>query len=98
MTAEQLRYPEDIAQLVKDFQDQSSSYMQRVARHRRKSGEEIHVEVVAFNIEFDGRPARLGVINDVTQRFKTEAYAREIEKKYQDLLASREGSGRRGSS
>jgi PAS domain S-box-containing protein len=72
MTAEQLRPPEDIAQLLKDFQDPSRSYMQRVARHRKKNGEEIKVEIVSFNLAFDGRPARLAVISDVTERLKAE--------------------------
>jgi PAS domain S-box-containing protein len=72
MTAEQLRPQEDIAQLLEDFQDQSRSYMQRVARHRKKSGEQINVEIVSFNLEFDGSPARLGVITDVTERMKSE--------------------------
>ena len=71
MTAEQLRPPEDIAQLLKDFEDPSRSYMQRVARHRKKNGEQIKVEIVSFNLAFDGRPARLGVIDDVTERLKT---------------------------
>jgi PAS domain S-box-containing protein len=91
MTADQLRYPEDIAKLLHDFQDDSRSYMQRVARHRKKNGEEIDVEIVSFNLEFDGRPARLGVINDVTKRLKSEAQARELEQRYKDLLATREG-------
>jgi len=91
MTAEQLRYPEDIGELLKGFQDDSRSYMQRAARHRKKNGEPIDVEIVAFNLEFDGKPARLGVINDVTKRLKMEAQARELEQRYQDLLASREG-------
>jgi PAS domain-containing protein len=90
MTADQLRYPEDIGQLLKDFQDDSRSYMQRVARHRKKNGEPIDVEIVAFNLEFDGKPARLGVINDVTRRLKMEEQARELERRYQELLASRE--------
>jgi PAS domain S-box-containing protein len=94
MTVEQLRHPDEIAKLLKDFQDESRSYMQRVARHRKKNGEEIDVEVVSFNLEFDGRPARLGVINDVTQRLKTESQARELEERYQELLASREAKGR----
>ena len=72
MTAEQLRPPEDIGQLLKDFQDQSNSYMQRVARHRKKSGERINVEIVSFNLEFDGRPARMAVLTDVTERLKSE--------------------------
>jgi PAS domain S-box-containing protein len=93
MTAEQLRYPEDIAQLLTDFQDDSRSYMQRAARHRKKNGEPIDVEIVSFNLEFDGKPARLGVINDVTQRRKMEEQARELEQRYRGLLASREGRG-----
>jgi len=90
MTAEQLRYPEDIAKLLRDFQDQSRSYMQRVARHRKKNGEEIDVEIVSFNLEFDGKPARLGVITDVTKRMKSEAQAHELEQRYKELLAARE--------
>jgi PAS domain S-box-containing protein len=90
MTADQLRYPEDIGQLLKDFQDDSRSYMQRAARHRKKNGEPIDVEIVSFNLEFDGKPARLGVINDVTQRLKMEEQARELERRYQELLVSRE--------
>jgi len=78
MTAEQLRYPEDIAQLLRDFQDQNRSYMQRVARHRRKNGERINVDIVSFNLEFDGRPARLGVINDVTERLRAEEQSRAL--------------------
>jgi len=94
MTAEQLRYPEDIAKLLRDFQDDSRSYMQRVARHRKKNGEELAVEIVSFNLEFDGKPARLGVINDVTNRLKSEAQARELEQRYKELLAAQGGKAR----
>lgn len=98
MTAEQLRPPEDIAQLLKDFQDPSRSYMQRVARHRKKNGEQINVEIVSFNLTFDGRPARLGVINDVTERLKAEQQARELEERYRALLESqKDTSSHKGS-
>jgi PAS domain S-box-containing protein len=96
MSADQLRYPEDIGQLLKDFQDDSRSYMQRAARHRKKDGDPIDVEVISFNLEFDGRPARLGVINDITQRLKMEERARELERRYRELLAAREDGGLRG--
>ena len=72
MTAEQLRSPEDLGQLLRDFQDQSRSYMQRAARHRKKNGEQIRVEIVSFNLEFDGSPARMAVITDVTERMRSE--------------------------
>ena len=95
MTAEHLRPPEDVAELLKAFQDQSRSYMQRVARHRKKNGELIDVEVVSFNLEFDGQPARLAVVDDITERLKAEERVREIERKYRALLESREGAGAR---
>ena len=90
-TAEQLRPPEDIAQLLKDFQDPSRSYMQRVARHLKKNGEQINVEIVSFNLAFDGRPARLAVISDVTERLKAEQQSRELEARYRALIESRKG-------
>ena len=70
MTAAQIRPPEDVAGLRKAFEDRSADYRQRVWRHRKKSGELIDVKVVSFNLEFSGRPARLGVIYDVTEQVK----------------------------
>jgi PAS domain-containing protein len=69
--------------------------MQRVTRHRKKNGELIDVEVTAFNLEFDGQPARLAVVDDITERLKAEERVREIERKYRALLESREGAGAR---
>ncbi len=73
MTADQIRPEEDVAGLRKVFEDRSSEYRQRVWRHRKKNGELIHVKVVSFNLEFSGRPARLGVIYDVTDQVKAQA-------------------------
>lgn len=75
MTADQIRPPEDVAGLRKAFQDRSADYRQRVWRHRKKNGELIHVKVVSFNLEFSGRPARLGVIYDVTEQVNAEKKA-----------------------
>src|SRR5581483_3928149 len=87
MTADQIRPEEDVAELLKAFEDRSRTYKQRVWRHKKKSGELMYVEIVSFNLEFDGKMARLGVINDITERVKMEERAQEIEKKYQALLA-----------
>ena len=76
MTADQIRPPEDVAGLRKAFEDRSADYRQRIWRHRKKSGELIHVKVVSFNLEFSGRPARLGVIYDVTEQVKAEKKAK----------------------
>lgn len=75
MTAQQIRPEEDVAGLLRAFEDHSRDYRQRVWRHRKKSGELIHVKVVSFNLEFSGRPARLGVIYDVSEQFRGEKKA-----------------------
>jgi len=90
MAADQIRPEEDVAGLLKAFEDQSANYRERVWRHRKKNGELIHVKVVSFNLEFDGRSARLGVIEDLTDRLKAEERALESEKRYQALLTDRE--------
>jgi len=91
MTADQIRPEEDIAGLLKAFEDQSRNYRQRVWRHRKKSGEMIHVKVISFNLEFDGRRARLGVIYDLSEQLNAERRAQEMEERYQALLRERSG-------
>jgi PAS domain S-box-containing protein len=86
MTADQIRPEEDIAGLLKAFEDQSRNYRQRVWRHRKKSGELIHVKVISFNLDFAGRRARLGVIYDLSEQLNAERRAQEMEERYQALL------------
>ena len=90
MTIEQIRPAEEVPKLLQAFADQSRSYMRRLWRHKKKSGELIHVELIAFNLEFDGRPARMAVVNDVTELLKAEERARESEEQYQALRQSRD--------
>jgi PAS domain S-box-containing protein len=76
MTADQIRPPEEVPQLTQAFQDQSRAYRHRLWVHRKKNGELIRVEIVSFNLIFDGRPARMGVVTDVTERIKAEERSR----------------------
>ena len=75
MTADQIRPEEDVAGLRKAFEERGSEYRQRIWRHRKKNGDLIHVRVVSFNLEFSGRPARLGVIYDVSGQVQAEKKA-----------------------
>jgi PAS domain S-box-containing protein len=77
--------------LLKAFEDESRAYRHRVWRHMKKNGELIDVEIASFNLEFDGRSARLGVVTDITERLKAQERAQEIEQRYQALLKSRQG-------
>jgi PAS domain-containing protein len=52
----------------------------------------IAVRVTSFNLEFAGRRARLGVIEDLTERMLAEERAKQSEQRYKALL-NRQGSG-----
>lgn len=47
------------------------------------------VKVVSFSLEFAGRPARLGVIHDLTEQVEAEQRSRDIERRYRELLEER---------
>lgn len=90
MTADQIRPAEDVSLLLEAFEDQSRSYKHRIWRHRKKNGDLIDVEIASFYLQFDGHPARLGVVTDITERLKAEKRAQQIEEQYRLLLKERE--------
>lgn len=92
MTADQIRPEEDVDDLRRAFADWSNNYSQRIWRHKKKTGEVIAVKVTSFNLEFAGRRARLGVIEDLTERLMAEERAKQSEKRYRALLEQRGGS------
>ena len=94
LSAEQIRPEEDIDDLKKAFED-PADYRSRIWRHRKKSGDVIPVKITSFNLDFGGRRARLGVIEDLTERMQAEERARQSERRYRELLAS-QGSGSSG--
>jgi PAS domain S-box-containing protein len=93
LSAEQIRPEEDVEDLRKAFED-PSNYRSRIWRHRKKSGDVIPVKITSFNLDFGGRRARLGVIEDLTERMLAEERARQSEKRYRDLLAAQGSSGK----
>jgi len=93
MSADQIRPQEDVAGLLKAFEDRSRNYRQRLWRHRKKNGELIQVKVVSFNLDFDGKRARLGVIYDLSEQLSAERRASEVEERYQALLKERQNDG-----
>jgi PAS domain S-box-containing protein len=91
LTADQIRPEEDVDDLRRAFADWSNNYSQRLWRHKKKSGEVIPVKVTSFNLEFAGRRARLGVIEDLTERLMAEERAKQSEQRYRELLQQRSG-------
>jgi PAS domain S-box-containing protein len=91
MSADQIRPEEDIDDLRRAFADWSNNSSQRLWRHKKKNGEVIPVRVTSFNLEFAGRRARLGVIEDLTERMQAEERAQQSEQRYRELLQERGG-------
>jgi PAS domain S-box-containing protein len=89
MTADQIRPEEEVDDLRRAFADWSNNYSQRLWRHKNKAGQVIPVRVTSFNLEFAGRRARLGVIEDLSERLMAEERAKQSEQRYRELLQQR---------
>ncbi|MBV8761281.1 MAG: response regulator [Deltaproteobacteria bacterium] len=68
MTLADIRPAADLEALRQDVERSRGISAHQVWRHRKKDGSLIAVEVTANDIVIDGRPLRLALINDVTER------------------------------
>jgi PAS domain S-box-containing protein len=86
MTIFDIRPPEDIPRLRETVQaierrrPRPASVATGVWRHRLRDGTELDVEITTHPIEFAGRPARLVVAQDVTERRRLEEQLRQSQK------------------
>ena len=75
-----LRTAEDIPRLIEAIaQDGSGFRPAGVWRHIRKDGSFLWVEVSSSQVEFEGKGARMSLINDITARMEAEQKVRESE-------------------
>jgi len=74
MTIEHIRPAEDVVRL-RDWVQGKDKLPRRAVRtrHVKKSGEIIRVEIVSHLVDFFGRPARLVVATDISERIAAEA-------------------------
>jgi PAS domain S-box-containing protein len=74
MTVDEIRPPEDVPALLEDIRLTATELRPRGSwRHRWKDGTVRDVEVSAHSVPFAGRPARLVLALDVTDRVQAEA-------------------------
>jgi two-component system sensor histidine kinase UhpB len=91
MAASDVRHPEE-RRIFREFLQKDAGTVNRALfRHRRKSGEQLDIDGVGHLVSWRGRAARLVVINDITERLRTqealERLNRELELSHERLRA-----------
>jgi PAS domain S-box-containing protein len=83
MTALDIRPAEDRQLFIEKHQPRRSSlYRSGIWRHCKKSGEIMDVEIHAYPLLYEGRAAELVLVNDVTEKLKTEIL---LQQSYEDI-------------
>ncbi len=82
MTVKDIRPPEEIPALLERAAASKEGRIDHASRwrHRTRSGADIVVESTSQVVAFDGRRAKIVVINDVTERLRAEEQIRLAEK------------------
>jgi PAS domain S-box-containing protein len=87
MTVKDIRPPEDIPEVLPQVRSTETDYgFAGQWRHKRKDGSIIEAEVSWHRLSFAGRPAKLVLATDVTERKRAEAAMRESEERYRELF------------
>jgi PAS domain S-box-containing protein len=94
MTIEEIRPAEDVPALMADLMEfRPALHTPTVWRHIRKDGTLINVEITSHSVQWEERPARLVLANDITDRKRAEDALREKEQ----LLSEAQRIGHVGS-
>jgi PAS domain S-box-containing protein len=87
MTIKDIRPAEDVPALLEDLSNTAEGLERRsTRRHRKKSGTLIDVEIISNDIDWEGRPARLVAVEDITERKRAEESLRQNEESYRLLV------------
>jgi PAS domain S-box-containing protein len=82
MTIKDIRPPEDVDALLEDIAASGAlvSHQKRPWRHRTRDGATITVEILSHGLSFSGRPSRLVLVSDITERQRIEEHLRQTQK------------------
>ncbi|MBC8108080.1 MAG: PAS domain S-box protein [Anaerolineae bacterium] len=87
MTLKDIRPPEDVPALLDRIANfETGRYTSGEWRHLRRDGTLIYAEVMSYDIDHDGRPCRLAIINDVTERHLAEETLKKTIQDYRGLF------------
>ena len=83
LTALEIRPPEEIETAAKRIHERKPGLDKvGVWKHQKKDGTVIDVEITGHDMEFDGRPARLVMCNDVTENLMVQERLKESEERF----------------
>jgi PAS domain S-box-containing protein len=91
MTLNDLRHPEEKLHLEEYMQQdgiasRSVSDNSRFIRHKKKDGSDMYVDVSSHSQDFNGRKARIVLIDDITEKVYAEKALKNSETKYRNLF------------
>ncbi len=85
LTVKDIHPPEDVPAFVYEAAQPIQDGRRSTWRHKKKDGETITVEVTASSVEYNGRPARQVMVNDITEMKKKEYELQKSEENYRTL-------------
>jgi PAS domain S-box-containing protein len=81
MTIKDIRPQQDIEALIENLAQSPQRIEYPVTfRHRKKDGSIFVVEIVSHELPFEGRPARLVLVSDITEKMELESQLRQAQK------------------
>ncbi|HET9012201.1 MAG TPA: PAS domain S-box protein, partial [Gemmatimonadaceae bacterium] len=87
MTLRDIRPPDEQANLDRLLAGTpGTEQFASAALHRTKSGQLRRVEISSYPLEFDGRPARMVLVHDVTDRYEAQDALVRSEQKYRSVI------------
>ncbi|MDQ6786415.1 MAG: PAS domain S-box protein [Acidobacteriota bacterium] len=88
VTIKDIRPPEDIPDFLEGMSQATlgRSIMMAPARHRKKNGSILDVEITSHTLFFMNRLSQIVLVNDVTERNRAEKLVRQSEEKYRNIL------------
>lgn len=90
MTIKDIRPVEEVSSLLKNIADSTGKYQESGEwQHQLKDGNTIFVEINSHEILFENKPARLVLINDITDRKKTDIELKKHQLHLEELVKER---------
>lgn len=84
-----IRPSEDVPSLLDSIQKENASSEESGPwRHRKKSGEIIDVQIRSYPLKFDGKPARLVVATDITEKKRAEDALKQSEERLRMIIGN----------